>query len=138
MFDWIKTNWLNYGQWYMNADSIVGYMNPIYKVGSLTITILTKNRFQGGIPGLPVGYKYSVNIVVDGVSYSHDVDLFTPDQIRQWAQDNKGELGLWQIVTHPGSFNDDFNDDFQVYLQVLVVYTSQAQSVTIDINTEVQ
>lgn len=138
MYQWIKDNWLNYGQWYMNADSIVGYMNPVYKTGSLAITILTKNRFQGGIPGLPIGYKYTVSIIVDGVSYVNDIDLFTPDQIRQWAQDNVGQLGLWQVVTNPGSFNDDFNDDFQIYLQVLVIYTSQAKSVLIEINTEVQ
>jgi hypothetical protein len=72
---------------------------------------------------------------VDGTVYQNQTDLFTPDQIRQWAQDNIGDLGYWQIVTNAGSFNDDFNEDFELYLQILVIYTSQAQNVTISITT---
>ncbi|MBV7529043.1 GPW/gp25 family protein [Chitinophaga sp. sic0106] len=135
MYTWVKENWANYGQWYLTADSIVGYINPDYTTGSLSISLLTKSRFVAGIPGLPIGYKYAVNITVDGTLYSSSVDLFTPDQVRQWAQENIGFLGFWQVVTNPGSFNDDFSEDFELYLQLLVIYTSQAESVLIDIST---
>jgi len=138
MFTWIQTNWVNYGQWYITANSIIGYINSGYTTGTFTISILTKNRFQGGIPGLPIGYKYDVQITVDGTLFENSIDLFTPDQIVNWAQNNLGYLGLWQIVTNPGSFNDDFSEDFQLYLQILVLYTSQAQSVIINITTITQ
>ena len=135
MYHWIKTNWLNYGQWYLTSDGIVGYINPQYSTGSFTVSILTKNKFHGGIPVLAIGYKYEVQINVDGTNYHNSNDLFTPDQIKQWAQENLGYLGFWQIVTSPGSFNEDYNTDFQIYLQVLVIYTSQASSVLINIST---
>lgn len=135
LYAWVKENWLNYGQWYLTGDSLVGYMNPSYTTGSLTISILTKNRFHGGIPRLQIGYKYSVSISVDGSEYVNLVDLFTPDQVRGWAQDNLGDLGLWQIIANPGSFNDDFSEDFEIFLQLLVIYTSLATSVIISITS---
>lgn len=140
MYQWVKNNWNNYGQWYLTSTSIVGYINQGYKTGSLTVTILVKKRFQGGIPVLPIGYKYTVQITVDGVAYNNDTDLFTADQIRDWAQNNEvlGALGYWQVVNSPGSFNDDFNDDFQLYLQLLVIYTAQADQVDILIDTIIQ
>jgi hypothetical protein len=135
LYLWVKTNWLNYGQWYLTAEALVGYINPQYGTGNLSISILTKNRFQGGIPRLQIGYKYAVSITVDGTEYTNEIDLFTPDQCRQWAQDNLGYLGLWQIVTNPGSFNDDFSEDFEIFLQLLVIYTAQATSVIISITS---
>lgn len=135
LYTWVKTNWLNYGQWYLTAEALVGYVNPQYGTGNLSISILTKNRFQGGIPRLQIGYKYAVSITVDGVEYTNEIDLFTPDQVRQWAQDNLGYLGLWQIVSNPGSFNDDFSEDFEIFLQLLVIYTAQATSVIISITS---
>ncbi len=136
MYQWIKTNWINYGTWYLNNDSIVGYIKPQYLTGSLTISILTKNRFQGGIPALPISYSYHVAITVDGVLYESTDNLFTPGQVRGWAEENLGSLGFWQIVTNPGAFNDDFNDDFEIFLQLLVIWTSQATTVVIEITTE--
>jgi phage baseplate assembly protein W len=135
MYQWIKENWLNYGTWYLNADSIVGYMKPVYETGSLTITVLTKNRFQGGIPSLPISYSYHVAITVDGTLYESTENLFTPGQVRQWAEDNLGYLGFWQVVTNPGAFNDDYSDDFEIFLQLLVIYTSQATLVVIEVTT---
>jgi phage baseplate assembly protein W len=135
LYLWVKTNWLNYGHWYLTSESLVGYMNPQYGNGSLAISILTKNRFQGGIPRLQIGYKYNVSITVDGTEYMNDEDLFTPDQVRIWAQENLGDLGLWQIISNPGSFNDDFNDDFEIFLQLLVIYTSQTTNVVINITS---
>ena len=136
MYAWVKENWLNYGTWYLNNDSIVGYIKPLYTTGSLTISILTKNRFSGGIPALPISYTYHVEITVDGVLYESSENLFTPGQVRQWAEDNLGYLGFWQVVTNPGAFNEDYNEDFEIYLQLLVIYTSQAQNVVIEITTE--
>ena len=136
LYAWVQTNWLNYGQWYLTAESLVGYMNPIYTTGSLSISLLTKNKFFGAITGIPVGYKYHVVIVVDGKTFTSTTNLYTADQIRQWAQDNIGELGSWSIGTLPGSFSDDFSDDFEVFTQSLVIYTALAKVVTITITTE--
>lgn len=135
MYQWIKANWLNYGTWYLTAESIVGYMNPVYISGSLTISIIAKKRFEGGIPSLPIAYIYHVAITVDGVLHESSENLYTPEQVRQWAQDNLGDLGVWQIVTSPGSYNEDYNDDFEIYLQLLVIYTAKAESVIIEITT---
>jgi phage baseplate assembly protein W len=136
MFQWVKDNWLNYGQWYLTAEGLVGYMVPSFRTGSLTVSLLTKNRFQGLIPSLPIGYKYHISVDVDGTVHENDSDLFTAGQLRQWAEDNLGELGMWQLVSLPGSFSEDFSEDFQLYLQLLVVYTSQANNVVITITTE--
>lgn len=138
LYQWVKENWLNYGQWYLNAESIVGYMNPTYTTGTLTISLIAKNKFFGGIPVLSIGDKYVVTITVDGQQYQNSSDLFTADQVRQWAQDNVGELGAWSLETNPGSFNDDYSDDFDIYRQLLVVYTDKAENVTIEIYTESQ
>lgn len=135
LYAWVQDNWLNYGNWYTNAESLVGYMNPNYRTGQLSISVLSQNRFQGGIPPLPVAYKYHVPIDVDGQLYENDVDLFTPDQVKQWAELNLGFLGNWAILTRSGSFNDDFTDDFEKYSQVLVLFTNKAGRVIIDINT---
>lgn len=136
LFQWVRTNWLNYGQWYLNTDSIVGYINPQYSTGSLTISLINLIRFTGGIPGLGIGNIYTVSITVDGTIYSSSNPLYTSDDIRQWAQENVGGLGEWQLLSESGAFNDDFNDDFNTYSQLLVIYTGQAESVIIDITTQ--
>jgi len=138
LYQWIKNNWLNYGQWYLNAESVVGYMNPTYKTGSLIIGLIAKRKFSGGIPVLAIGEKYAVTVTVDGDQYQNSADLLTADQVRQWAQDTLGGLGTWSLQTIPGSFNDDFSEDFDIYRQLLVVYTDQADEVTIEILTEQQ
>ncbi|WP_188134064.1 GPW/gp25 family protein [Chitinophaga sp. CF418] len=138
MLQWVRSNWINYGQWYLTADSIVGYIISDYLTGTLAVGLLAVLRFSGGIPGLPIGRTYRVEITVDGVIYSSSESLYSADQVRQWAQDNIGDLGTWEVVTTPGSFNDDFNDDFDTYRQVLVIYTDQAEEVNIQITTEAE
>lgn len=136
LFQWVRNNWLNYGQWYLNSESIIGYMNPMYKTGSLTISLINLIRFAGSIPGLGIGNTYAVSITVDGTTYSSNNTMHTSDEVRQWAQDNVGSLGEWQLLSNPGDFNDDFNDDFNTYSQLLVIYTGLADNVIIDITTQ--
>ncbi|MDI3319998.1 GPW/gp25 family protein [Pinibacter soli] len=135
MYLWVKENWSNYGQWYYTSSSIVGYINPQYSIGSISIKVLSKTKFLGGIPSLPVGYKYNVLINVDSTTYVNAIDLFTADQIKQWANDTLGNVGDWFIETNGGAFSDDFNEDFEIFQQLLVVYTDQAKSVVINITT---
>lgn len=138
MLQWVRSNWINYGQWYLTADSIVGYIVPDYSTGILTVSLLAVLLFSGGIPGRAIGRIYHVDITVDGVTYSSSEGLYTADQIRQWAQDNINWLGTWEVLTIPGSFNDDFNDDFDIYRQQLMIYTNQAVDVDIQITTEAE
>ena len=135
LYTWVKENWLNYGTWYTNAESLVGYMNPRYRTGELSIILLPQGRFQGGIPPLPIAYKYAPQIDVDGVQYTADINLFTPEQVRQWAETSLGDLGTWALLTRSGAFDDSFSDDFQNFSTVLVLFTGKAQSVIIDITT---
>jgi len=135
LYQWVKQNWLNYGQWYMNAESVIGYMKPNYTTGSLSITLIEKNKFYGAIPGLLIGAHYSVAITVDGQEYQSSTALLSPDQVRQWAQDTLPELGTWTLEAADGSFNDDYNDDFATFTGLLVIYTDQAESVLIEITT---
>ncbi|MCM5528973.1 GPW/gp25 family protein [Parasegetibacter sp. NRK P23] len=135
MYLWIKENWGNYGQWYQTVEKIIGYITPPYKGGSLSISLLEIMKFYGGIPGLPIEFKYLVTITIDGTEYESDVDLFNPEEIRQWAENTLGEFGSWKLENMPGSFNDDFNEDFELFRQTLALYTTEAENVIIAIST---
>ena len=138
MFDWVQVNWLNYARWYLNADSIIGYIDSDYTTGSLTISISKQARFDGGIPPLPIGDKYSVSITVDGTEYNNaNISLFTSSQILDFVTEHDflGSLGTWKTVINPDSFSEDFNDDFSVYQEILQLYTNNATSVVINITT---
>ena len=138
MFDWVQANWLNYGRWYLTADGIIGYMNADYKTGSLTISLVQVKMFQGGIPPLPIGFKYALSITVDGLEITNDnTSLFTSSQILDFVQSDAylGSLGTWKTSINPDSFSDDFNDDFSVYQEILQLFTNEADTVIIDIQT---
>jgi phage baseplate assembly protein W len=141
MYLWVKTNWSNYGKWYYTATSIIGHIKPQYRQGKIEISIITKKRFQGGIPVLPIAYHYTVTINVDGTDYDNTGSLlYTADQIRSWCQSHLalGALGIWQIVNNPGSFDSgEFSEDFELYLQLLVINTANANSVVITIETAI-
>jgi phage baseplate assembly protein W len=140
LYLWGKDNWGAYGKWYYTSTAIVGYIKPQYKTGKIEISIIAKKRFAGGIPSLPIAYHYTVEIEVDGVTYDNTGTLlYTADQIRQWCQNHAqlSTLGIWQIVTNPGSFSDDFSEDFELYLQLLVINTANADNVVITIDTAI-
>lgn len=128
MYIWAKANWFNFGNWYLTADALVLYVNPGYSTGSIEVSLIIKNKFQGGIPAVPAEYKYAVAITVGVMEYDNDIDLFTVDDILYWLQNDTilGALGQWQIATIPGEFNEDFNEDFNLYSQLLVLYTSES------------
>jgi phage baseplate assembly protein W len=134
--EWVQTNWLNYGQWYLNGDSLVGYMIPSFTKGSISISILAQRRVEGYIPALPIGYKYIVDIAIKGVHYTNTEDLFTVDQVLGFVKNNPvlSSLGFWQVLTKDGSFNDDFMDDFDLYSQFLQLLISSTDLVEININ----
>lgn len=136
MYAWVQTNWLNYGQWYLNGISLVGYMNGTYSQGTLTISLLTQKRFEAMIPVAPIGYKYSLTVTEGVQSFSNTTDLFTPGQILSYVQNDPilGAMGFWQILTNNGSFNDDFMDDFDLYTQFLQVLTALPEAITITLS----
>jgi phage baseplate assembly protein W len=136
LFDWVKINLSNYGQWYLNAESIVGYMNPEFTSGTLTIGLTNYIRFAGGIPGLPIGSTYTITITVDNIVYTSSESMYTIDSLFQWVQGTLGEIGTWSILTNPGSFDLDFSEEFEVYKQLLTVYTNQSENITISIDTQ--
>jgi len=135
IFNWVVENWGSYGQWYLTADSIVGYMNPEYTTGTLTISLSKKLKFSGLIPVNPIGNKYEVSISVDGTVYDTSTGLYTYQDVLSWAQETLGELGLWDIESMAGAFDDGFDDGFLIYQIALIVYTDQADSVIINIST---
>lgn len=137
LFVWIKSNWLNYGQWYVNNDGIVGYMNSEYTSGSLTISLVSLIQIVAGIPALLIGNSYSISVSDNGV-LSGTGGLFTTADILQWAQDNLNHLGTWRLLNNPGSFSDDFNDDFDVFNQSLALFTDEENTVIININTQAE
>ena len=135
MFVWIQSNWVNYGRWYLTANSIVGYINPGYNSGTFTISILSVAQFRGLIPTLTVGYKYDVQITVDGVLYENSATLLTIADVVTYAQSVLGYLGAWYSETAAGSFSDDFSDDFDTYQTFLAINTGAASTIVININT---
>lgn len=136
LFNWVAENWLNYGQWYLTGDAVVGYINPEFTKGSLTIALIALKMFSGGIPALPIGYKYVVSITQEGVNHTSTSELYTPEDVRQWAQDHITDLGDWQTATNPGSFSEDWNEDWEIYTSVLLIYTALAHNLTIAVTTE--
>jgi phage baseplate assembly protein W len=136
LFTWLQKNWGNYGQWYMNASGIVGYISPNYSQGTISIGLLVANKYKTLVPGVPIGSAYTVSVTLDGTTYSA-AGLQTADQVLQWAKADQtlGALGIWQLEIADDSFSADFNDDFDVYQLYLSVYTQQPHSITITITT---
>lgn len=137
MLSWARANYSTYADWYLTNDSIVGYIKPGYKTGSIAIELLVKSRFAGVIGVLPIGYRYAISITVDGQVYSEHIGLYTPNQLMLWASTVLGGIGKWQIESEGGAFGDDFSDDFNVTNQYLALYTDKANSVSIIIDIEV-
>jgi len=135
MYAWVQTNWLNAGQWYLNGNSIVGYMDPVYLKGEITVSILARKRFGGLLPALPVGYKYSLDIII-GVKEYTATDFYTPQQVLSYVSNHPemGKAGEWQIITNDGSFNEDFMEDFDLYTQYLQLLTETVNVATINIS----
>lgn len=135
MYTWVQTNWLNYAQWYLTANSIVGFINGGYSQGSLSVSLLAQTRYESLIPVAPIGFKYSLTVVLGVRIYTNTSDIFTPGQLLNYVQNDPvlSALGFWQVLTNDGSFNDDFMDDFDLYTQFLQVITGQAGVVVITI-----
>lgn len=136
LYTWVQNNWVNFGQWYLNGSSLVGYMNSDFTQGTISIGLLVANKYQALIPGLPIGQSYSVSVVVDGTTIA-TAGLLTPNQILQWAQNDEvlGLLGNWQIDVANDSFSEDFSDDFDVFQLFLSLFTEVPHTVTIIITT---
>jgi phage baseplate assembly protein W len=134
--EWVQANWLNYGQWYLNGDSLVGYMDSSFTKGSISISILAQRRVEGYIPALPIAYKYIVDVAVKGVHYTNAADLFAVDQVLGFVKNDPvlSSLGFWQVLTKDGSFNDDFMEDFDLYSQFLQLLVSSTDLIEININ----
>ena len=135
LFVWIQSNWSNYGNWYFTSNSIVGYISPGYTTGSFTISVLSNAQFRGLIPTLGIGYKYDVQITVDGVLTENTTDLFTAADVLTFAQLSLNSLGTWYTEVAAGSFSDDFSDDFDTYQTYLAINTGLASAILININT---
>ena len=135
LYAWVQTNWTNYGQWYLTADSLVGYMNPSNTSGSIGVSLLSVRQIAAAIP---FGFNYSVSVSIDGELYSNIDTCNTPGDILQFVTTDPvlGALGTWQIETLPDSFNDDFTEDYDTYTQVLQLITSVGDNIQISITAK--
>ena len=132
LYAWVQQNWTNYGQWYLTADSIVGYMNPSNTSGSISVSLLSVRQIVGAIP---TGFNYTITVNVDDVLYSNVNACNTPGDLLQYVATDPilGALGTWQIATLPDSFDDDFSEDFDTYTQALQLITSEGNNIQISI-----
>jgi phage baseplate assembly protein W len=131
LFSWVQTNWLNYGQWYLTADSIVGYLNVGYTSGSLSVSLLSVRQV---IQNIPAGTNYTVSVSVDGAIYSN-TGLQTVGDVLGYVQSDPvlGELGGWTVISVAGDFGGDFGDDFETFFQALQLITGLEDEIQITI-----
>jgi hypothetical protein len=134
LYAWVQANWSNYGQWYLTANSLVGYLNPVYTSASVDLSVLSSRRISAAIPG---GFGYSVVVTVDGITYSA-AGLFTAGDILGFVQNDPvlSSLGTWSVLMtldSGGAFNLDFNTDFDVNAQELQLVTDNSEDIQINI-----
>ena len=132
MYTWVQTNWVNYGQWYLTADSLIGYLIPGITSASVSISLLSVRQI---IETIPIGSNYTVSVVVDGTTYQC-TGLATMGDVLAYVQYDPvlSQLGTWQVASISGDYNDDFNDaDFFTYSQGLELITDSEEQIQITI-----
>jgi len=132
LYTWVQNNWLNYGQWYLTADALVGYLNPQFSSASLGISLLSVRQIAAVVPA---GIGYTVTVSVAGVSYSNPEPISTIGGILGYLVNDPllGAVGDWQVVSVPGDFTDEFGTDFNTMGQELQLITTSADTITISI-----
>ena len=132
LYNWIQSNWGNYGQWYVTGDSLVVYFNPVYISGRISISLLSVRQV---LVQIPTAFDYTIMVNLDGTPYTNSTELDTPGAILQYLTTDPilGLLGTWQIVSTPASFNDDFGEDYNTYDQALQLITSDSRDIQISI-----
>lgn len=136
LFSWVKDNWSNYGQWYLTADSLVGYLNPVYISASVGLSVLSTRKIATAIPS---GFGYSITVTIGGATYSNSTSLLTPGDILGFVQNDPtlGPLGSWSVATVlGGSFSEDFSTDFDTNTQELQLVTDNSESIQINITAD--
>ena len=139
LFQWVQTNWAQYGNWYHTTNNITLQAHPQYASGKITMSLLQGSIYQAVIPVLGIGEKYVVSIGSNNAIYSPNTGLFTPGDILNYVNGTPDltATGTWGITPSGGDFNnDDFNNDFNKQHFILFVSTASSNIITINITTE--
>lgn len=145
LFNWVITNWSNFGRWVQLNDKLVLYMKSgLGQTGSLAISLIGNNRFFGIIPELSIGEDFQLSFTANGspTTPAPPSSFITLGDLLDWINNNWSIYGTWSIQSNPavgGDFDlSDFDEsDFSsgtpgVYLLVLVSDTVNEAEITIE------
>lgn len=120
LYNWVNTNWLSYGKWYVTSNQLICYLNTgVAKTAFLNVTQSTAVTKKVTILPLNAGEFYNLTLTVDGVIATPDFanNINTVEGLLNWLQSNYGNYGNWFLENNgatisDGDFSEDFGDDF--------------------------
>ena len=106
MYAWIQVNWGSFGNWYLTAGKLVGYLNTTITSASLSITTSNLYRYSSPILNLAVGQSYGLIFSANPA----DIPVRTivspvMNQLLNFASSNYGNFGTWVIEGSDGKGN---------------------------------
>ncbi|UAY56270.1 GPW/gp25 family protein [Arachidicoccus terrestris] len=146
LFNWIKTNWLSFGRWFMLADRIMCYIRSAdVDSASLGVSLLPVREIKAEFPYLAPTGVYSVMFKVAGqdiIPQMPGYDNF--GDILDFAKENWSQYGKWYIKSDLAvdgqtpiyqlicvSENEDFNAELIIstlYYKVLMIQASTGKA----------
>lgn len=144
LFNWVTTNWPNFGRWVQLSDKIVLYMNTgIAQTASLSISLIGSNRFFGVIPEAAIGQDYALSFSANGSPAipAPPSPFVSIGDMLDWANANWNVYGTWSVQSNPAVGGDfdlsdfdeiDFTTGFDaVYLLVLISDTVNTAEINV-------